>query len=396
MQNLNRLLRDGNAVMNHTTVMVSGGFDPLHSEHVRFLTHASKLGRLVVAVRSDETVHALEGTYPVCSEDERLFVVRALRCVDLAFISSGSGNLDFQAELSEIRPDLFVVDPSSHHADKVMLCTELGITYHILDGTRQAALPIPSSSAVLTGSQIPYRIDLAGGWLDQPFVSSLAPGPVIVLSLLANKKYATRSGLATSTRKTAERLWGTHLPNGDPVELAKTLFACENPPGTEEIAGSQDALGITLPGLHRLDYSGQYWPWKIEPCTDHRVVCWLERCLHIRRLPRRAKGYRPLEASQIDETIARDLSNAASSCWDAILDCDLRRFGRQMLSSYDAQIRMFPNMITPAVAKEVASLPDSIEGYKLAGAGGGGYLIVVADRCPEGFESIQVRFPAGE
>ena len=35
--------------------------------------------------------------------------------------------------------------------------------------------------------QIPYRIDLAGGWLDQPYVSEHYPGSVITLSIGADR-----------------------------------------------------------------------------------------------------------------------------------------------------------------------------------------------------------------
>ncbi|MDP6380472.1 MAG: hypothetical protein QF662_03915, partial [Phycisphaerae bacterium] len=43
--------------------------------------------------------------------------------------------------------------------------------------------------------------------------------------------------------------WGPRLPAGDPEKLARILFCYDNPPGTEYISGSQDAIGIIFPGV---------------------------------------------------------------------------------------------------------------------------------------------------
>jgi hypothetical protein len=44
-------------------------------------------------------------------------------------------------------------------------------------------MPLRSTTSLRQLNQIPYRIDLAGGWLDQPFVSTHHHGPVITLCL---------------------------------------------------------------------------------------------------------------------------------------------------------------------------------------------------------------------
>ena len=36
------------------------------------------------------------------------------------------------------------------------------------------------------------------------------------------------------------------------------LFGAENPPGVQYISGSQDALGLMMPGINRLDYDGDF------------------------------------------------------------------------------------------------------------------------------------------
>src|SRR3990172_10220188 len=76
-------------------VMVSGSFDLLHSGHIAFLEQAAKYGDLYVAVGSDKTVYDLKGRVPINSQEERLYMLSSLSFVKKAFISRGSGMLDF-------------------------------------------------------------------------------------------------------------------------------------------------------------------------------------------------------------------------------------------------------------------------------------------------------------
>ncbi|MFN6048668.1 MAG: cytidyltransferase, partial [Bacteroidota bacterium] len=108
-------------------------------------------------------------------------------------------------------------------------------------------LPPRSTTALRSVCDIPFRLDLAGGWLDQPFVNALTSGPVITISVEPTHDFNARSGMSSSTRKAAIELWKTQIPDGNREILAKTLFCFENPPGTKEIAGSQDAIGLVFP-----------------------------------------------------------------------------------------------------------------------------------------------------
>ena len=76
-------------------VFVSGCFDMLHSGHIAFFEEAASYGELYVALGSDKTVYDLKGRTPINNQDERLYMVEAVKCVKGAFISSGSGMLDF-------------------------------------------------------------------------------------------------------------------------------------------------------------------------------------------------------------------------------------------------------------------------------------------------------------
>src|SRR5512141_2821710 len=103
-------------------VFVSGCFDLLHSGHVAFLEEAAQYGDVYVALGSDKTVFDLKGRAPVNSEEERLFMIQAVSCVKQAFVSRGSGLLDFEGELREIHPDVLVVNEDGNTQEKRKLC----------------------------------------------------------------------------------------------------------------------------------------------------------------------------------------------------------------------------------------------------------------------------------
>ncbi len=150
--------------------------------------------------------------------------------------------LDFEGELRAMQPDFFVVNADGNIPQKEALCRELGIEYVVLERTPHADLPTRSTTALRRVDQMPYRIDLAGGWLDQPFVSQHYPGPVLTISIEPTITFNERSGMATSTRNHALDLWGPKLPPGDPEKLAYILFCYDNPPGTVEVSGAQDTI----------------------------------------------------------------------------------------------------------------------------------------------------------
>ncbi|MBN2499235.1 MAG: adenylyltransferase/cytidyltransferase family protein, partial [Anaerolineales bacterium] len=147
-------------------VFVSGCFDMLHSGHIEFFCQAAQYGDLYVALGSDGTVYELKNRLPVNGEQERLFMVQAVRWVKEAFISTGSGMLDFENELRTLKPDYFVVNADGDTPEKRTLCDALGIEYIVLERKPREGLQARSTTALRGGDYLPYRIDLAGGWLD--------------------------------------------------------------------------------------------------------------------------------------------------------------------------------------------------------------------------------------
>jgi cytidyltransferase-like protein len=372
-------------------VFVSGCYDLLHSGHIAFFKEAATYGDLYVALGSDKTVYELKGRAPVNNEDERLFMVQSVACVKHAFISRGSGMLDFIEEFKEIKPDILIVNEDGNLLEKKKLCAEYGVQYLILKRDPQPGLPARSTTSLRDVYNMPFRIDLAGGWLDQPFVSRHYPGAVITISIHPTIEFNERSGMASSTRRKAIDLWGPRLPAGQPEKLAKILFCYDNPPGTTEVSGSQDAIGIVFPGLNKSDYAGEYWPVKIHSIQDERVLQFIENALYLIPLGPRLSDFEVLANTHITPAGAQALSEATERCWEAILQMDISGFGRYLRQSYEGQIAMFPNMVNEAMRELIHQYRDTALGWKVSGAGGGGYLILVSERPIENAVRIVIR-----
>ncbi|HMM04643.1 MULTISPECIES: adenylyltransferase/cytidyltransferase family protein [unclassified Dysgonomonas] len=375
-------------------VFVSGCYDMLHSGHVAFFEEAATYGELYVGIGSDKTVNDLKARKTVNNEQERLYMVSSLKSVKEAWVNSGSGLIDFLEEIKRLKPDIFFVNSDGHSSLKEQLCKDLGIEYVVSKRVPHENLPVRSTTALREECRIPYRIDLAGGWLDQPNVSSLYPGPVLTISIEPDYEFNDRSGMSTSSRKKAIELWQVDIPAGNKQKLARTLFCFENPPGTKYVSGSQDSLGIVMPGLNRLHYTGDFWPSEIESILDDAILSWLEKHLWLVPLYPRHGDYDVLSETNITVESAKKLSAAALSAWDAIKTKDIRKFGKAVKDSFDAQILMYPHMVNSDIFKVLDKYKDKALGWKLSGAGGGGYLIFISEMPIE--NAIQIRIRRGD
>lgn len=363
-------------------VLVSGCFDLIHAGHIAFLTEAATYGDLYVCAGADENVLNLKGHETMFSEGERIYLLNALDCVTEARVSNGRGILDFIPDMDELKPDIFIVNHDGHTEGKAKACLERGIEYKVLDRIPAQNFPARSSSSTKARLSMPYRVCIAGGWIDQPWVNELAAGPVITAQLEPTVEFIDRSGMATSTRKTAERIWGRRFPSGDPIEVAKMLFACENPPGSSYISGSQDALGLTCPAINRFNYStGTYWPETIETIDDLKIKTWLESVLHFVEVGPRPDGYDPLVEKNLTVDGARRLADAGFLTWEAIRTQDTIALGRGISQTADAWQELLPNTIPPHL-RELRQRYGDYCGTSFSGCGGG-YLMVVSETAPE-------------
>lgn len=363
-------------------VFVSGCYDLLHSGHVEFFRQASQYGDLYVGIGSDATILGYKHHKTVYSEQERLFMVKSIRYVKDAYINAGSGILDFLPTLDIVKPDILVVNSDGGNDDKRRLCEERGMEYVVLERDPHEGLKARSSTDLKkTESQIPTRLDIAGTWIDQPYVSQYAPGWAITISLEPTFEVRERCGLSTSTRNVIRRIWPYNLPNMDPETLARLVFCFENHPEREDgiISGAQDAIGICVPGLCRHWYDNHFWPEKIETCQDEAVLSWLENHLAMIPMEPRRPGCSVVEGKDITEPKVKALAKAADDCWNAILAKDLVAFAAAYRASFDAQVAMFPAMIQGCVQDYIDKFRDEVLAWKLPGAGGGGYLACVVD-----------------
>ena len=396
--------------MENKKVFVSGCYDLLHSGHVEFFQQASQFGDLYVGIGSDATYLEYKHRKPMFPQEERLFMVKNIKAVKEAYINEGSGVIDFIPTLDIVKPDIFVVNAEGGSAAKRQLCEERGIKYIELERTPHEGLQARSSSSLKAAlsqneegstlnskpstlnSAIPTRLDIAGTWIDQPYVSMYHPGWAITISLEPTFEVRDRCGLSTSTRKMIQKIWPMKLPKMDPEMLARLVFCFENNPEREDghISGAQDSIGICVPGLCRHYYDNNFWPKKIENTTDEMTLRFLEEHLVMVPMEPRKPGCSVVEGKDITPDKVKVLAAAADACWNAILKKDLEGFAAAYKASFAAQIAMFPGMVAPTyighpeldnsyVADTIAqySAMDDVLAWKMPGAGGGGYLALV-------------------
>lgn len=375
-------------------VFVSGCYDMLHSGHVAFFKSASKYGDLYVGIGSDKTIEELKHRKTVYSERERLYMVKAIRYVKDAFINPGSGMLDFVDTMDMVKPDVFVVNSDGGSDVKRRLCAERGIEYVELERVPDDGLEARSTTSLRKGvrSGLPYRVDIAGTWIDQPYVSEHGAGWALTISIEPTVEFMERGGMSTSTRNAAKKIWPYELPDGDEEMLARLLFCFENDPENKgHISGAQDAIGICMSGLNRHYYDGHYWPSRIESCHDEEILSWLEShvCL-VPMFPRRP-GCSVVDGKDITPAKVKDLTEAADRCWAAIMERNLGAFASAFMDSFNAQVAMFPAMMQPGVQEHIDRWSGKALAWKMLGAGGGGHLALVMESIPEDDSVIPIK-----
>jgi cytidyltransferase-like protein len=378
--------------MSHKKVMVSGCYDLVHGGHVAFFKTAAAYGDLYVSVGRDENLLMLKGKKPVFSEDERLYIVRSIRYVHDAFLGSGKGMLDFEPDLERLRPDIFIVNYDGHSPAKEELCKKYGVEYVVLERIPEPGLPARSSSGTKRDMKFPYRLCLAGGWIDQPWVSKIASGSVVVAQIWPTIEFNDRSGLATSSRKIAVNLWGDRYPDGDHELNAKLLFGAENPPGKLYVSGSQDHIGLLYPGINRLCYNGAYWPNRIESTISPEICDWLSQVLHLVPLEPRPDGYDPLRIQHLEKKLIKELGEAGDECWESILRMDITGLGRSLTNTLLSWKKMLPLTVPDWVMKELESKYFGIYPGAITSGSGGGYVIVASEEEIQGSIKIRIRY----
>lgn len=211
----------------------------------------------------------------------------------------------------------------------------------------------PSEITSITRN-FPYRLALAGGWIDQPFVSRHNPSPpgsMVVVSLAPQFRFMDRAGFGSSTRKTAARIWKDGLPPGDPGALVRQLYDEENV-GLENPSGSQDMIGMIYPGISRLDYDfnveGGVFPACIESCCNPDIAAWLEQVVFLMPVCQRPAGYDPLGVKNLAPEWIQRLGQSGKTCYEGILHKDVSKLGESLNVCMECWQAILPHTVQHA------------------------------------------------
>lgn len=115
-----------------TIVMISGGFDPIHVGHIRYIQEAKKLGnKLIVVINNDNWLRLKKGS-SFMPEKERREIIESISGIDKVLISRHSKNtkdMSVCKEIMKVKPNIFA-NGGDRFADNIpefKLCNELGI-----------------------------------------------------------------------------------------------------------------------------------------------------------------------------------------------------------------------------------------------------------------------------
>jgi cytidyltransferase-like protein len=128
--------------------MVSGCYDLMHAGHVAFFADASQHGNLYVSVGNDANVLSLKNHSTMFPEDERVYMVRAIRHVRWAAVCQGMGYQDWEADLDVVKPDIFFVNEDGDRPEKRELCAARGIKYVVAKREPAEGLEARSSTSI--------------------------------------------------------------------------------------------------------------------------------------------------------------------------------------------------------------------------------------------------------
>jgi hypothetical protein len=251
--------------------------------------------------------------------------------------------------------------------------------------------------------EIPYRMALSGGWIDQPFVSRhnpRPPGSMVVVSLEPIVRFMERAGIATGTRNVARRIWNDKLPTGrSREELVRELYHEENKNLVDK-SGSQDMVGTIYPGISRLDYDYAHeagvFPKHIESTNDPDIIAWLEGVIHFIPVATRPPGYNPVGVKNLDPEAIAALGQSGKDCWAAILAKDINRLGESMSLCTRSYLKILPDTLKHATlsAFDYVKFQEDYQarypGAMFSGCGGG-YMIVASDEPVDGAFKIKIR-----
>lgn len=117
-----------------TIVMISGGFDPIHIGHIRYIQEAKKLGSYLIIILNNDNWLRFKKGKEFMQEAERKEILEAITGVDKVIISKHTKNtkdISVCEEIKKVKPHIFANGgdrkPDWVPVPEVALCEELGI-----------------------------------------------------------------------------------------------------------------------------------------------------------------------------------------------------------------------------------------------------------------------------
>ena len=148
-----------------------------------------------------------------------------------------------------------------------------------------------------------------------------------------------------------------------------------------------------MPGLNKLNYNNSYWPYSIDKVLDEDILSYVEEKLWLIQLPMRQVGYDVFQGKNINKQSVLKLADATEQAWQGLMARDTEKWGINTRRCFEAQVELFPNTITAEAREMIERYKNVAYGWKLTGAGGGGYLILISDQAVE--NAIKVRICRG-
>jgi cytidyltransferase-like protein len=154
-------------------VFVSGCYDIIHGGHVEFFKQAKALGDyLIVCFAGDQSLKMHKNRKSSLPLSHKKRLLESLSMVNEVVVGDDPIlGLDFKSHFLSIRPDILVVtEDDRYEAEKRILCAETGARYVVLpkDLDYEKTSTTDILNQIKAPSELPLRVDFAGGWLDVP------------------------------------------------------------------------------------------------------------------------------------------------------------------------------------------------------------------------------------
>jgi len=109
------------------TIMVSGGFDPVHIGHIRMILEASKHGDVIVVANSDDWLFRKKG-FTFMEFEQRAEILAAVKgVIKVSGVDDSDGTVC--EAIMRLKPDYFANggDRKKHNTPEQSVCDELGV-----------------------------------------------------------------------------------------------------------------------------------------------------------------------------------------------------------------------------------------------------------------------------